>query len=159
MQPTHRVISLFNRAASSLSQGHWFSFLVWQCNNHKFAQEVTSPLSWLPVYSVYARVPLSVNVYLNVHPTGSREKQRTKKKSESRELQSYCSEHGCITEGGYGTGCESAETDRPIEPDSPGAECIVQHIPGLTENLMKSWHWQDPQTVGSKPKAIGFINH
>lgn len=32
------------------------------------------------------------------------------------ELPSYCSEHGCIAQGGYGTGCESAE--RQIDPPS-----------------------------------------
>lgn len=32
------------------------------------------------------------------------------------ELQANCWEHGCITQGGYGTGCES--TERQIDPSS-----------------------------------------
>lgn len=91
-----------------LSQGHWFSFLVWHCNNHKFAQEVTVPRPWSLMYCV------CVSVHLHVCPSDNRLKESgdtEQNRARDSELQSYCMEHGCIAQG---AGYESAETDRPV---------------------------------------------
>lgn len=63
-----RVISLFIRATSLLSQGHWFSFLVWQCNNHKFVQEVTSRSLWLLTGHVWFRTCPPSSIRAGVKP-------------------------------------------------------------------------------------------
>ena len=109
--PLTRVISLFTRAASSLSQGHWFSFLVWQRNNHKFAQDIC-PLHLFLMYSgsMYHSVLVRSSA-LSIPSLPVRERP---------ELQTFCWEHGCSSQR-----CETAERQiNPIEPDSPETEHV-----------------------------------
>ena len=144
MQPTHQSHFTVQQSSKFSQPGQWFSFLVWQYNNHKFAQEVTSLLPWFLKYCVYVFV--EVWLYTCMYTQLAAEWKRLQREKERPWIVDILLGARLHHSGRlWHMVWICRETDKPIEPDSPGAECVVQHIQGLTENLMRVCDDKSPE--------------
>lgn len=147
--PLTRVISLFNRAASSLSQRYWFSFLVWHTT-------ITSLLKKLPVhchdFNSNDCACQCVIVYSNVYITCSRVKVSTE--TVMAWTADAAMEPGCITQGGYGSEGESVEMDKLSSPTLQGLSVLCSTSKSWQKNLMNGL--TRSLTVGNKARSQGL---
>lgn len=113
MQPTHR--SHFTvQQSSKFSQPGALIFIpgltVQQSQVCSRSYQSSAMVSNVLCECVSVSVQVSLCTCVHAYATGggTRVEEKTERVRDP-ELQTYCWEHGCITQGGYGTECESAE--------------------------------------------------